>query len=907
MNVACPGCGTKYALLDEKIRGRRVRITCKHCSGPIVVDGTSTSLQPEPGKPQKSVSPSVTAAVKAPTPTSTGAGAGKPNVPASRSPEQGLASPTQRKNSGPSARDAIKADKSVAAVTSGAAAAPRVIRPDKSAALTSGAAAAPRSFDDSTQEPETTTFSLAAEEPATISLDRTSEKPATVRLGRAPQRTATATAATPDEALDRDAGAKPHGVKVPTIRSAHPEPAAGASTSATRMSATSASGRPATRAATPRGFRGTIIGVAEPANSPVHGAPAAALGSARSYSPAPRHDTAPAAAAFAPMPASPSHPPLQRTTTSGASAPAATHHSRPAPPPGPLGAVPRLVAPPSPSRPLVAAAPVCAGSDIRLEGATAVSDGESAPNAIATLATKEATAAAASPKGRETPHTSSAASQMQKPARGMHRTIIGVAAPANTSASDPGPNLRTSVRLPSLQIVAPAGAAVSQALVPNGPQKRAPAANLDLKRTIIGGLEAPSPHAALSGPAAQQLAPTQTKWLVLFPKQGTAEMSEAELVRAYAAGEITRDASVWREGMRDWQQLGKVQSLLPLLQRARISAAPAPTPSTTPNSSDSEKLAAARATSQAPTRTTAEDQTRSPSPPPAREGSQSPSGPSFDNELPTLRHSATLRPTRPSADPPSAETADSAPPTQGARRERFDTGGADEITRISTSPWEVPDVGAKATARLAESAGLPPRQMSIPPTVRGRFDDLPLDRPSRRPDIGPRATVRGQLAALASSVPPARVEHASQASSQSAARMPRDTRMGPFSPASLETSTTGSTRPLELAPISTQEHPSTPAASKRSPSLSITRHKRRLLRRWWFWAALCAGLFTILSVSYRTQQPKALYHYLHVRGWDAPINRTVQRVVPKLGYASSQYVVRPYRAVVAKFKRKSQP
>lgn len=40
MNVACTACPAKYAVPDDRVRGKRVRITCKHCGTFIVVDGT---------------------------------------------------------------------------------------------------------------------------------------------------------------------------------------------------------------------------------------------------------------------------------------------------------------------------------------------------------------------------------------------------------------------------------------------------------------------------------------------------------------------------------------------------------------------------------------------------------------------------------------------------------------------------------------------------------------------------------------------------------------------------------------------------------------------------------------------------------------------------------------------------
>src|SRR3954463_12626586 len=48
MNVTCTGCPAKYAVPDEKVRGKKVRITCKHCGTHIVVDGTTEDALPKP-------------------------------------------------------------------------------------------------------------------------------------------------------------------------------------------------------------------------------------------------------------------------------------------------------------------------------------------------------------------------------------------------------------------------------------------------------------------------------------------------------------------------------------------------------------------------------------------------------------------------------------------------------------------------------------------------------------------------------------------------------------------------------------------------------------------------------------------------------------------------------------------
>lgn len=41
MNVACTACPAKYAVPDDKVRGKRARITCKHCGTAIILDGTT--------------------------------------------------------------------------------------------------------------------------------------------------------------------------------------------------------------------------------------------------------------------------------------------------------------------------------------------------------------------------------------------------------------------------------------------------------------------------------------------------------------------------------------------------------------------------------------------------------------------------------------------------------------------------------------------------------------------------------------------------------------------------------------------------------------------------------------------------------------------------------------------------
>ncbi|GMV12124.1 MAG: hypothetical protein AMXMBFR56_03480 [Polyangiaceae bacterium] len=41
MEVSCTSCPARFAVPDDKVRGRKVRIACKRCGSPIIVDGTS--------------------------------------------------------------------------------------------------------------------------------------------------------------------------------------------------------------------------------------------------------------------------------------------------------------------------------------------------------------------------------------------------------------------------------------------------------------------------------------------------------------------------------------------------------------------------------------------------------------------------------------------------------------------------------------------------------------------------------------------------------------------------------------------------------------------------------------------------------------------------------------------------
>lgn len=57
MKVSCQACGAKYTIADDKVRGRKVKIRCKSCGTPIVVDGQNASEPAEAGAAAVSVTP----------------------------------------------------------------------------------------------------------------------------------------------------------------------------------------------------------------------------------------------------------------------------------------------------------------------------------------------------------------------------------------------------------------------------------------------------------------------------------------------------------------------------------------------------------------------------------------------------------------------------------------------------------------------------------------------------------------------------------------------------------------------------------------------------------------------------------------------------------------------------------
>jgi predicted Zn finger-like uncharacterized protein len=73
MKVTCQACGAKYTIADDKVRGRRVKIRCKSCGAPIVVDAQSEA----PPAADAAMAPSADAAA-APTAATAATAKGEP-------------------------------------------------------------------------------------------------------------------------------------------------------------------------------------------------------------------------------------------------------------------------------------------------------------------------------------------------------------------------------------------------------------------------------------------------------------------------------------------------------------------------------------------------------------------------------------------------------------------------------------------------------------------------------------------------------------------------------------------------------------------------------------------------------------------------------------------------------------
>ncbi len=67
MKVSCQACGAKYTISDEKVRGRKVKIRCKSCGTPIVVDGQAQEAAAAEAAAAQAAAPAADPAAAPPT------------------------------------------------------------------------------------------------------------------------------------------------------------------------------------------------------------------------------------------------------------------------------------------------------------------------------------------------------------------------------------------------------------------------------------------------------------------------------------------------------------------------------------------------------------------------------------------------------------------------------------------------------------------------------------------------------------------------------------------------------------------------------------------------------------------------------------------------------------------------
>jgi predicted Zn finger-like uncharacterized protein len=96
MNVSCTSCSAKYAIPDEKVRGKKVKITCKHCGTGIIVDGTKIAAAADAAPaaaapPNVAPDPAPAAPLAAAAPTPTALAATPAGTPAAKAASPGPA------------------------------------------------------------------------------------------------------------------------------------------------------------------------------------------------------------------------------------------------------------------------------------------------------------------------------------------------------------------------------------------------------------------------------------------------------------------------------------------------------------------------------------------------------------------------------------------------------------------------------------------------------------------------------------------------------------------------------------------------------------------------------------------------------------------------------------------------
>lgn len=93
MEVSCSSCPARYAIPDQKVQGRKVRLQCKRCGAAIIVDGTAAASASPPAASPQATATATPAAKSAASPPAPAAPRPAAASPAPTAPKPAAASP----------------------------------------------------------------------------------------------------------------------------------------------------------------------------------------------------------------------------------------------------------------------------------------------------------------------------------------------------------------------------------------------------------------------------------------------------------------------------------------------------------------------------------------------------------------------------------------------------------------------------------------------------------------------------------------------------------------------------------------------------------------------------------------------------------------------------------------------
>ena len=434
--------------------------------------------------------------------------------------------------------------------------------------------------------------------------------------------------------------------------------------------------------------------------------------------------------------------------------------------------------------------------------------------------------------------------------RNIRQTIIGVAAPANAPDSSPEPPLPVRkptpiyVRAPTAEAIA---AAQSRTATSTSGQMRS------VRRTMVGGLESevagagearPTPlnkarsvkHTNIGGleaavgsapgasdqpmrPVPNQDTPPET-WLAALPDGKTLRLPEKDLQRAITKGYVNMSTLFWQTGMDDW---------LPLEQLPQLTARLNP-PAAGPRTAAAAKAPGAAA----PVRPNPAKKAESPRPATAAIGRPNPAIPKPQLGRPAPVPSFSRQPTAARASVPV--NAPAIPSVSTAPRPASNAPFATATPKVTRGPASVSARSSSPTLELVELESDDEIADILAAQGRGNGEDAQ------------RVQELERLSAMAPSA----------ANRNPPAEAPLDTI---------------SNAPQPLAAITAGD---TGSNAKGSGSV-VTVPRRRRSRAPVI--VLVVGLVVAcLVASYATRQPRPLYAFLHARGWEQAIDRSVQKV-----------------------------